>query len=293
LWKLRREIAALSGMTPVRWDTFPRPRFDAVAGWGHAATSIRARRLARRHGKPYIAFEDGPLRSVRSGPAQPPMSMVLDRTGIYYKADTPSDLIALAAAPHWFDAAFAERAERAADTLRRLRLSKYNAGPDRTPEELRLGGAAERVLVLDQVHGDASIPGALADASAFDDMLAAALAENPAAEIVVKQHPDVVSGRRRGYLTEVAPGARLNVVAQSVNPWSLLDAVDAVYTVSSGLGFEAALASKRVVCFGSPFYAGWGFTDDRRLRVSRPRRAAPLALFAAYNMRYSHNFDAD
>ena len=292
LWKLRREIAALTGMTPVRCYTPPRPRFDAVAGWGHAATAIRARRLAESASVPYIAFEDGPLRSVRPGPSQPPMSLVLDRSGIYYRADTPSDLIALAADAHWFDAAVAARAGRAADTLRRLRLSKYNAGPNRTPDEMLLGSGGTRVLVLDQVYGDASIPGALADAGSFKDMLAAAVAENPAAEIVVKQHPDVLSGRRRGYLTGVAPGARLKVVAQSVNPWSLLDAVDAVYTVSSGLGFEATLAGRRVVCFGSPFYAGWGFTDDRRLKVTRPRPARPLELFSAYYLKYAHYFDA-
>jgi capsular polysaccharide export protein len=292
LWKLRREIAQLTGMTPVRWDTFPRPRFDAVAGWGHAPTTIRARRLAERHGKPYIAFEDGPLRSVRPGPSQPPMSMVLDRSGIYYEAATPSDLIALAAAPNWFDAAFAERASEAVDLLRRLRLSKYNAGPDRTPEALRSPADSPRVLVLDQVYGDASIAGALADAGSFDDMLATAAADNPGAEIIVKQHPDVLSGRRNGYLTRVVPSERLKVVAESVNPWSLLDAVDAVYTVSSGLGFEAVLASKRVVCFGSPYYAGWGFTDDRRLKVSRPRTATPLELFAALYLKYAHFFDA-
>jgi capsular polysaccharide export protein len=292
LWKLRREIAALTSMTPVRWDTFPRPSFDAVAGWGHAPTTVRARRLAERHGKPYIAFEDGPLRSVRPGPSQPPMSMVVDRSGIYYEAAAPSDLIALAAAPDWFDAAFAERAGAAADLLRRLRLSKYNAGPDRTPEALRSPAESERILVLDQVHGDASIAGALADASSFDAMLAAASADNPAAEIVVKQHPDVLSGRKSGYLTGVAPGERLKVVAESVNPWALLDAVDAVYTVSSGLGFEAALAGKRVVCFGSPYYAGWGFTDDRALKVSRPRTATALELFAALYLRYAHYFDA-
>src|SRR3954454_14206092 len=87
LWRLRREITALTGMRVVRWDTWSRPDFQAVAGWGHAPTADRARRLARRTGKSYLAIEDGPLRSVRPGPGEPPMSMVLDRSGIYYQAD--------------------------------------------------------------------------------------------------------------------------------------------------------------------------------------------------------------
>ena len=52
LWRLRGEIAQLSGMIPVRWDTFPRPAVAAFAGWGHAPTADRARRAANRSGKP-------------------------------------------------------------------------------------------------------------------------------------------------------------------------------------------------------------------------------------------------
>src|SRR5688572_32785148 len=138
LWRLRREIAALTDMIPVRSLGLSRGGFDAVAGWGHAPTASRARRLAGRSGKPYIAIEDGPLRSVRPGPAQPPMSMVLDRSGIYYDAATPSDLIALMTDRAWFTPAMAEQAFEASERLKRLRLSKYNSGPERTPGQLGL-----------------------------------------------------------------------------------------------------------------------------------------------------------
>jgi capsular polysaccharide export protein len=46
------------------------------------------------------------------------------------------------------------------------------------------------------------------------------------------------------------------------------------------------------VCFGSPFYAGLGFTDDRGSRVPRPTPASPLQVFAAYHLRYARYFDA-
>ncbi len=145
--------------------------------------------------------------------------------------------------------------------------------------------------MLDQVRDDASIGGALADAASFQSMLAAALADNPDAEIVIKLHPDVLSGRRSGYFSQLVPHARQTLVAEQVNPWSLLDAVDSVYTVSSGLGFEAALAGKRVVTFGSPFYSGWGFTDDRSPRLERPAQIEPLNLFAAYYLDYARYLD--
>jgi capsular polysaccharide export protein len=220
------------------------------------------------------------------------MSMVVDRTGIFYRADAPSDLGNLLADRGWYTPAVEARARQAVEQLRRLRLSKYNSGPERTPRELGLGpDARRRILVLDQVRDDASIRGALADSNCFRDMLAAARAEDPDAEVAVKVHPDVLAGRRAGYFSELVPG-RVKLVAEPVNPWSLLDAADTLYTVSSGLGFEAALAGKRVVTFGSPFYAGWGFTDDRRLRVKRERRVSPLELFAAFHLRYVHYLDA-
>ena len=292
LWALRREIEALSGMAPVRWDPLSRPAFDAVAGWGYAPTTRRARRLAEAKGKPYFAFEDGPLRSVRPGPSEPPMSLIMDRGGMYYDAAGASDLIALAAHSDWFTPEINARAAAARDQLRRLRLSKYNSGRDLSPSDLGLRSGKPRVLVLDQVRNDASIRGALADASSFAAMLESAQGDNPGAEIIVKLHPDVMSGRRAGHFSELKPGQGLTLVAEPVNPWSLLDIVDSVYTVSSGMGFEAALAGRNVVTFGSPFYAGWGFTDDRRLQVRRPAERSALELFAAYHLRYARYFDA-
>ena len=234
LWRLRYEIEALTGFNPVFWDPLRRPSFAAVAGWGNRPTADAARRLAKRAGAPYFAFEDGPLRSLKPGPVQPPIGLVMDRGGIYYRADSGSDLVGLASRADWFVPEIENRALQAVETLSRLRLSKYNSGPERSAEELKLPPArGPRILMLDQVHNDASIPGALADAASFDAMLKAALADDPAADVVVKVHPDVLSGRREGYFSHLKSGDdRVTLVAEQVNPWSLLDAVDAVYTVS-------------------------------------------------------------
>lgn len=293
VWRLRGEIAALTGLQPVRRTPLGPGGADAVAGWGHKPTALAARRLAARSRMPYFGFEDGPLRSVRPGPGEKPLSLVMDRGGIYYDAGSDSDLFRLLADPDGLPPDLLSRAASAAGMLRRLRLSKYNAGPDRSEAELGLSPKrGRRVLVLDQVHDDASIAGALADGDSFAAMLDAALGDDAAAEVVVKLHPDVLSGRRAGYFSGLRQDERLRLVAAQTNPWSLIDIADAVYTVSSGLGFEAVLAGREVVTFGSPFYSGWGFTDDRRLRVSRPRFAPPLEIFAAYYLRYTHYFDA-
>ena len=291
LWKLRGEAAQLTGLAPVRAAPLIQPRFDAVAGWGHKPTASRARRVAQKSGKPYIAIEDGPLRSVKPGTAEPPIALVCDRSGIYYDSRGASDLTGLCAAPDWFGERERARAEQGVEQLKRLRLSKYNSGPDLSAAALGVGGGdRRRVLVLDQVRGDASVAGAMADAGRFSEMLTAARTENPPAEIIVKTHPAVMAGAGRGHFADLPAERGLGVVAVPVNPWSLLDLVDKVYTVSSGLGFEAALAGKEVVCFGTPFYAGWGFTDDRGPSVGRPA-ADILKVFAAFYLRYTRYFD--
>jgi capsular polysaccharide export protein len=63
--------------------------------------------------------------------------------------------------------------------------------------------------------------------------------------------------------------------------------------VTSQLGFEALLCEKPVTCFGAPFYAGWGLTEDR---VELPRRRARRSLeevFAAAYMLYARYVDPD
>ena len=44
---------------------------------------------------------------------------------------------------------------------------------------------------------------------------------------------------------------------------SLLVCCDRLCTLTSLAGFEALLRNKNVSVYGSPFYAGWGLTDDK------------------------------
>jgi capsular polysaccharide export protein len=145
--------------------------------------------------------------------------------------------------------------------------------------------------VLDQTWNDASVRGGLADERSFTRMLEAALEENPHAEVVVKTHPDVLAGHRRGYLGELPQHPRLKLLAGDIHPWSLLRDAAKVYTVTSLMGAEALLAGKRVRCFGLPFYAGWGLTEDEFGSVRRGRNRTVDELFAAAWMLYSRYVD--
>ncbi|WP_181707943.1 capsular polysaccharide biosynthesis protein [Chthonobacter rhizosphaerae] len=265
MWTLRPEIALLTGMTPVRARMGLAREAKAVAGWGHKSTADRARRAAAAAGLPYAAVEDGFLRSIRPGTGTRSFSYVVDWTGIYYDASAPSDLerliVEAAAEPGISGDTLA--------LLRRARLSKYNSGRRLGQVEQLL--PKDFVLVVDQTDGDASVAGALASALTFDTMLQAALDRFGSDRTVVKVHPDVTAGLKRGYLFDRARDLGLAVLDRDVDPWDLFERCEAVFTVSSLIGLEALMAGVPVHCFGAPFYSGWGLTKDT---VALPRRTA-------------------
>ena len=116
-------------------------------------------------------------------------------------------------------------------------------------------------------------------------MLQAAILENPDSTIYVKTHPEVTSGVKGGYLSDVQPSEKVVLLCALVNPVELLRQMDKVYVVTSGMGFEALLLGKPVSCFGMPWYAGWGVTDDRQSCARRTRQRSVDELFvAAYGM---------
>jgi capsular polysaccharide export protein len=273
-------------------------RIDAVVGWGNKRTAEPAMDYARQHALPYWRAEDGFLRSIglgRGGAA--PLSLVLDDRGIYYDARTPSRLEALLAgdAGPLDDAALLARARRAMQRILEAGLSKYNDTPP-GPARIRAresGASRTRVLVVDQTSGDLSIEHGLAGPDSFARMIEAALCEHPGAEILVKTHPDVLAGHRRGCIPSVARTERVRLIADPVNPLALLGDVDHVYAVTSQLGFEALLAGKPVTVFGAPFYAGWGLTDDRQAIPRRQRRRTLEQLFAAAYILYPRYLDPE
>lgn len=261
----------------------PDRRANHIIGWGLKPTSRAARRHARKRAIPYIALEDGFLRSLGlGGSGYQPHSMVVDSSGIYYDASVPSDLETLLNNTDFIDDELSE-ARACMALLRRYRLSKYNHAPDALPSNL----ADADVLVVDQTAGDASIHYGQASAGTFDEMLAAALAAHPTSNVWVKTHPDVISGKKQGHLTEAASHPRCRLIAEDVNPWTLFERVSHVYVVTSQLGFEALLAGKTVHCFGLPFYAGWGLTHDAQPCPRRQRGRRLDEVFAAAYLRYS------
>lgn len=284
-------LAVLLKATPVRLRAWHAAPVDVVAGWGLRPTTRKAVAYAGKHGLPYVALEDGFLRSFGTGEHFPPLSLVVDDAGIYYDCTRPSALEHLLSSDADVLAPDAALVRQAREKLLSAGLSKYNHAPD-LPSGVLRADDVQRVLVVDQTAGDMSVAKGGADAATFEAMLAAALDENPQATVYVKTHPEVTSGRKSGYLTGVQPDARTVVLRDAVNPMSLIAQMDKVYVVSSTMGFEALLASKPVVCFGVPWYSGWGVTDDRQPQHAAMGRRAGRSrsvdeLFAAGYMHYT------
>lgn len=290
LWRLQPLRTLLD--QPVRISILPFGRSTPVLwlGWGAKRSARRASWMARISGGRPIQIEDGFLRSHGTGDKFPPLSLVVDEAGIYYDCTRPSGLENLLNSDADLLDGIAEDVARAKALILQHRLSKYNHAPDLPQDALRPDDV-QRVLVIDQTAGDMSVSLGGASGETFAAMLAAARAENPQATIYVKTHPEVSSGRKRGYLTDVQDDDRTVVLRQAANPLSLIERMDRVYVVTSTMGFEALLAGKRVSVFGLPWYAGWGATDDRQVCARRTRRRSVDELFAAAYFHYARYLD--
>ena len=144
----------------------------------------------------------------------------------------------------------------------------------------------DNILIVDQVMGDASLTHGAKNIS-LEKMIAAAQEENPDAVIHVKLHPETIHGFRQGLFSSYKEDESIQFIRHDCNPFSVLESMDKVYVATSQLGFEVLLAGKAVVCFGMPFYADWGLTDDRAHCSRRIKTRSVVEVFVAAYMLYS------
>ena len=250
---------------------------DGVVVWGKSQTARRGQAVARHLKLPLIRVEDAFLRSVRPGRmGDAPLGLLIDPVGLHYDATGPNLIDHLIHTTDLQNSNLLARANAAIARIRHLDLSKYNmhdpglAVPD-----------AGYVLVVDQTIGDASLRASGADQSTFDAMLARAKADFPGARIVLKSHPETSLGLRPGHFGAKDAQGQVSLITAPVSPHRLLQGAQAVYTVSSHLGFEAIVAGHIPHVFGTPFYAGWGLSKDEICHPRRVERLTAPQLFAA------------
>jgi capsular polysaccharide export protein len=260
-------------------------------GWGRKKSGLNAVKLAHKYNTSFVLLEDGFIRSLGLGvDGSPSFSIVEDDIGIYYDATTPSKLENILNEYDFkSDNELMQKASRSISLIKKYHISKYNNAPDIT--EGYFAPDEERVLVIAQTAGDASLEYGMLKEFTTQEIVNAAIDENPNAVIYIKIHPDVLSGKKKSDIDIKALHSQCKIISEDVNPISLLQHFKKVYTKTSGMGFEALLVGCECVCFGMPYYAGWGLTDDRVECKRRKRLLRLEEVFAAAYILYTryHN----
>jgi len=229
-------------------------------GWGRKRSGKRAERLAQKYQKPFLLLEDGFVRSVRLGvDGAKSFSIVEDDLGIYYDATAPSKLENLLKEYDFkSDRRLMKKANKAIANIKKYKISKYNLTSLQLPNYLKSEGM--KVLIVGQTGGDASLTYGMATTDTTA-MIKDAQQDYPNAEIYVKVHPDVLSGKKSSNIDMAYAQQHCSLIVENINPLVLLDAFDVVYTQTSQMGFEALLLGKRLHLYGMPFYAGWNIPN--------------------------------
>ncbi|MBR6876488.1 MAG: capsular polysaccharide biosynthesis protein [Neisseriaceae bacterium] len=253
-------------------QTFRLPENSKIVMWGQGKKEIE--QFAAQQQLPLLHMEDGFIRSVGLGSnLVPALSLVLDNLGIYFNATQTSRLENILQNQVFSDNDLIT-AKVLQQQLLQNNISKYNVGS----ADFRLPESAKNkkvILVPGQVEDDASIRFGAPNIHKNADLLMAVRKDNPDAFIIYKPHPDVVSGNRIGHIPEHITTEFADLTVPEIDILSCLNAADEVHTMTSLTGFEALLRDKKVVCYGLPFYAGWGLTEDK---LNLPRRTRRLTL---------------
>ncbi|HEA8265354.1 TPA: capsular polysaccharide biosynthesis protein [Campylobacter lari] len=262
---------------------------DVFVGWGRKKSGLKAVELAKKYNARFLLLEDGFLRSLNLGVENSPsFSIVKDDIGIYYDANAPSKLEKILNT-YEFSSEELEQAKKAIELIKTEKLSKYNNNLC-VPKEL-FNTNEERVLIITQVANDASLKFGLADSFSTQDIINDAIKENPNAKVYIKIHPDVLSGKKQSDFNAQDLPSKCVIIKENYNPIELLSYFKKVYTRTSGMGFEALMLERECVCYGMPFYAGWGLTQDKQACKRRLKKRTLEEVFYATYILYSEYFN--
>lgn len=266
-------------------------------GWGRKKTGGFASWCHKRFGGTCTLMEDGFL-GISFSQDNYSFSKIEDEVGIYYDATKPSKLEEILSDYDFAsDEGLMNIAEEAKTLIKQYCISKYNDAAKIDEDFLKkysMGTniqATHSVLIVAQTLGDMSLKYGIADRFSTDKIIDAAITENPQSKIYLKVHPDVLKGKKRSDINIENIKKRCIVIEEDVNPLALLAYMDKVYTKTSQMGFEALLLGKECICFGMPFYAGWGITDDRIQCNRRKRKLSVNEVFAAAYILYTQYTD--
>lgn len=246
---------------------------SAYIAWGLNKNTRKIFRKAVIDNKPFFMAEDGFIRSIFSYAAdnvddelKEGISFTISSDAFYFVGNRETTLERLL---NKFEVTKEQRniARIAIDKIIKTKVSKYNNQPLKLDKIGKTN--KEKILVIDQSYGDASLKYGLVDDNVFSKMIDDAINNNPESEILFKIHPDNIARCDSKY-SKMLP-ENVTIINEYVNPLVLMEFVNKVYVATSQLGFEALLLGKEVNVYGMPFYSNWGLTNDY-LKCERRKR---------------------
>ena len=258
---------------------------DAIYVWGYV-TPKWIENFAKRNKISFIRVEDGFIRSVGLGATHSiPYSLVFDYNGgLYYNNNSKHGLLDILN-NFKFNTKILQKSRVCQKTIIEKSLSKYNPSVAKVKNETF---KKEDILVLGQVGNDMSLKYGNPEYWTQLKLIDLAIKENPDSKIVYRPHPDVFHGHQNKSIS-------LEKIPSSVEiqepTGSLIDAIKKakhVYVITSLGGFEALIYGLKVTTVGTPFYAGWGLTDDKTHIPFRDRKLGLDELFAGAYLIYSN-----
>jgi capsular polysaccharide export protein len=257
-----------------------------VVAWKSRTSKSALSHLCRR-GVRVAELEDGLIRGLGLGAnCVPPLSVVVDHSGIYFDPSQPSDLEQILEFAQ-INSELLDRAARLRERIVASGISKYGGGITsiRYPENRR------RILVVGQVEDDRSILSGGGGQTNLELLQRARSIESDA-WLIYRPHPDVEAGHRKGHISDDVVFGHADEIDRDGSIASLIDAVDGIHCITSLAGFEALLRGKEVTTHGVPFYAGWGLTRDLGpVPARRTRRRSLDELVAAALILYPRYLD--
>lgn len=213
-------------------------------------------------------FEDGFFRGTRlPGPssAEAPLSACVDSVGLHFDSNQITELDRLLNGTDWSEPQWAAVLRAADDmilTCRSTGFSKFQSPSGAKTASQSTSRNRTTIVVLGQVPSDQSLVWGANLGPDFFGLAELARLENPGAQILFRPHPKAKPGP---VFSKSMEATGVSISRAETNLTDDLRRASRVYALTSQAGFDALLAGVPVTVFGTPFYAGWGLTDDRAL----------------------------
>lgn len=260
-------------------------------GIGRGAGNIAVEKACLAARKPLIRFEYGFISSLGLAINNSfQHSIILCPGSMYYDAKNESAMERdLNSESFYLNDEKIKRVKGIIKTITEKKITKYNHAPDVPVSKFITVSSRKKILLVDQRFGDASIVMGLANEDAFRRMWEEALRYTDH-DIIVKLHPDAVSGGKESSLSKIIPKVlpkNVFILSEDINPFNVISEVDKVFVCVSQLGFEALMLGKEVHCFGVAFYSGWGLTTDYIQPIRKRKKRSLEELFYIFYIEYS------